>query len=139
MVIPHFTLDLRLGREGGYRVDHHDIYRTGTHQHVGNFQSLFAGIWLGNQQFIHINTQFFGIHGIQGMFGVDKRRRAAGLLCLGNDLQGQSRLAGRLRAVDLNHPTLGQTTHPESDIQSQGPGRDGVHFAHCAGIAHAHD
>jgi hypothetical protein len=45
------------------------------------------------------------------MLRVHKRRQAAGLLRLGNDLQRNRRLARRLRPEDLNHPPARHAAH----------------------------
>ena len=53
------------------------------------------------------------------MLGVDEGRRAARLLDLGHHVQGQRRLAGALRPIDLDDAALGQAPDPERDIQAQ--------------------
>ena len=80
--ITHFAVDFRLRDEGGDRVDDNDVQRAGTNQRFDDFQRLFAGIRLGNQQVLNVYADFFGIRGIQGVFGVDKRADAAFFLRL---------------------------------------------------------
>ena len=50
-----------LGRERGNRVDNDNINRTGTHDHVRDFQRLLACIGLRHQQVVDINPNFFRI------------------------------------------------------------------------------
>jgi hypothetical protein len=64
--IAHFALDFGPRHQGGHRVDHHHIDGPAAHQHVGNFQGLFAGIRLGNQQFVAVDTQLAGVHRCPG-------------------------------------------------------------------------
>jgi hypothetical protein len=58
----------------------------GTHQHVGDFQGLFSGIRLRNQQFGHVDAQFLRVSGVQSVFGVDKCSRSTQFLHLGDHL-----------------------------------------------------
>jgi hypothetical protein len=54
--VSHFAFNLRPGRQGGHTVDDHDVDGAASHQHVGDFQSLLAGIGLGDQQFVTVST-----------------------------------------------------------------------------------
>ncbi len=60
------------------------------------------------------------------MLGVDEGARAAGLLHLGDHMQGQGGLAGALRPVDLDHPPLGQAADAEGQVQAQRAGGGGL-------------
>lgn len=82
MGIAHFTFQFGLGDESGDRIDDQYINGAGAYQRVGDFQRLFAGIRLGNQQVLNVYADFFGIRGIQGVLGVDKRADAAFFLRL---------------------------------------------------------
>jgi hypothetical protein len=77
----------------GDRVDHQHVHGTGAHQHFRHLQRLLAGVRLGHDQVVDLDTELLGIDGIQGVLGVDERRGAAGLLGLGDHLQGQGGLA----------------------------------------------
>jgi hypothetical protein len=47
--------------------------RARTHQRVGDFQRLFAGVGLGDQQFVpDVHAQLAGIDRVQRVFGIDK-------------------------------------------------------------------
>ena len=137
--VAHLALDLGLGGQGRHRVHHYHVHRPGAHQHVGDLQGLLAGVRLGDQQFVHVDAQAFGVDRVQGVLGIDEGAGTALLLGLGDDVQGEGSLARGLGPVDFHHPALGHATHAEGDIQAQGTGGDDFHIAHHAGIAHAHD
>ena len=61
-----------------------------------------------------------GIGRVQGVFGVDKGRRAAGLLNLSHHMQGQGGLARTFRAIDFNDAALGQTANAKRQVKAQG-------------------
>ncbi len=94
------------------------------HQHVGDFERLLAGVRLRDQQIVDIDAQLAGIDRIERVLGVDVRGGAARLLHLGDDLQRQGRLAGRLRTVDLDDPAARQPADPQRDIEPERPGGD---------------
>ena len=56
------------------------------------------------------------------MFGIDERGDTAQLLHLGDDLQAECGLSGRLRAIDLDNPTPWQAADAERNVQSQRAG-----------------
>ncbi|MPN00898.1 hypothetical protein SDC9_148096 [bioreactor metagenome] len=73
------------------------------------------------------------------MFGVDKGAGAALLLHLGNDLQRQRGLARGFGTVDFDHATTGQTTHAQSDVQTQRAGGDDLNVFDGFTFAELHD
>ncbi len=136
--VAHLALDFRLRRQRGNRVDHDHVHRTRTHQHVGDFQRLLAGIRLRYQQVVDLDAEFFRIRRIERMLGVDERGGTAGTLAAGNGLQRHGGLAGGLRPVDLDHTSTRQATDAKRDVQPQRAGGhrlDGFVDA----VAHAHD
>ena len=60
------------------------------------------------------------------MFGVDKGRLAAPLLGLGDDVEGQGRLARGLGPVDLDDTPSREAPDAQAQVEGDGPGRDGV-------------
>ncbi len=72
------------------------------------------------------------------MLCIDKTADAARPLGLGNGLEGQRRLARRLRSVNLDNATSRKATHAQSDIEPQGAGRNRLHLNNLA-AAKAHD
>ena len=71
-------------------------------------------------------VQGFGVGGVEGVLDVDEGRLAARLLGLGDHLQGDGRLAGGFRAVDLDNPALGDAADAEGDVKGEGARRDDV-------------
>ena len=81
------------GHERRHRIDHDHVHRAGAHQHLGDLQRLLAGIGLRNQQILQIDAELAGVAGIERVLGIDEAADAAGLLRLGDDVQGERRLA----------------------------------------------
>ena len=86
MLFPHLPLDLSLRSKRRHGVDRDQIHGPGTDQGFGNLQSLFAGIRLGEQQLIHVNSQLLRIIRVQSVLGVNKSGGSAALLNLGDDV-----------------------------------------------------
>src|ERR1700736_1120036 len=139
VLVAHLAFNFRLRRERGDRVDHDHIYRTGPYQHAGNFQRLFAGIGLRDQQVVDFDPELFRVHRIERMFGIDERRRAAVTLRRSDDGQRQRGFTRRLRAEDFDDAAARNAAHAERDVQSQRARGDGVDLVGGAGIAQAHD
>ncbi|MNS88177.1 hypothetical protein D3C72_1221410 [compost metagenome] len=138
MHVAHFAFDLGLGYQGGNGVDDDHVNGVGAHQHVGDFQGLFAGIRLRDQQVVDIDAQLASVLGIQRVFGVDEGTGSTHFLSLGDDRQGQRGFTGRLRAVDLDDTAFWQTANAQGNVQAQGAsgnGRDRLTLV----VAHAHD
>src|SRR5215217_9326173 len=72
------------------------------------------------------------------MLGIDVGGNATDLLRLGNDVEGERRLPGRLGTVDLGDPAARQSADPEREVEGDTPGRDGFDLQRV-GIAHLHD
>ena len=62
------------------------------------------------------------------MFSIDKGAYAAALLGFCNHLQGQRRLAGRFRSINLNHPAPWQATNAQRNIKAQRAGGNRFHL-----------
>ena len=86
VAVAHLAVELGLGNQRGDGIDNENIDGTGADQGFRNFQSLFAGVGLRNQQIVDIDAQLLSVPGIKCVFGVDKRRQTAGLLRFGDDL-----------------------------------------------------
>src|SRR5205823_1371974 len=72
------------------------------------------------------------------VLGVDKGGRATGLLRRGDRMEREGRLAGRLGAVDLDHPPAREAADAEGHVHRERAGRDGVDlFADV--VAELHD
>jgi len=58
VLIAHLAFNFRLRRERGDRVDHHHVHCAGPHQHVGDFQRLFAGIGCETSKSLTLTPSF---------------------------------------------------------------------------------
>jgi hypothetical protein len=87
--IAHLAFDFGLRHQRGDRIDDHHIDAGRTHQHVGDFQRLFAGIGLRDQQFVEVYTKLLRVARVERVFGIDEGCRTAELLHFGDHLQGQ--------------------------------------------------
>src|ERR671910_466909 len=79
-----------------------------------------------------------GVGRVEGVLGVDEGGEAPCFLRLGDDVQGEGRLAARLRTEDLDDPASWDAANPEGQVEGQGAGRNGGH-ALAFLVAHAHD
>ena len=109
MRITHFTFEFGFRYQGGNRVDNQNVDGAGTYQSVSNFQSLFTGIRLRNQQAVNVYADFLGISRVKRVFGVDKSTGSAFFLRLGNDAQGEGGFTGTFRPEDFYDTAFGQT------------------------------
>ena len=55
MAVAHFAFDFGAWHERGDRVDNEHVDRAGSHQCVGDFQRLLAGVRLGDEQVIDVD------------------------------------------------------------------------------------
>ena len=85
---------------------------------------LFAAAGLADQQRFQFDAQLLRPTGVQGVLGVDERGDAALALGLGDDVQGQRRLAAGLRAEDFADPTAGDPLAAQGKVQGEAAGRD---------------
>ena len=127
MGVSHIPFDLRPGHQGRHRVDDDHVDGVGAHQRLGDLQSLLAGVRLAHQQAVHIHPQVPGVHRVQGVLHVDKGGVAPHLLSLGDAVQGQGGLTGRLGPVDLHNAPPGQAPNAQGQIQGKAAGGHGLH------------
>src|SRR5437667_29849 len=81
------------------------------------------------ESILRLDADMGGVDRVEGMLGIDEGGPPAALLRLGDDVQGEGRLSGRLRPVDLDHPTPRDAAHTEREIEGHGPGGDHVDVA----------
>src|SRR3954452_239234 len=117
VAVAHLALDLGAGHERGDRVDHDQVERAGADQHVGDLKRLLTGVRLGDQQGVGVDAEVLGVVGVERVLGVDERDDAAGALGVGHRVQGNRRLAGGLRTVDLHHATAREATEAQRDVE----------------------
>ena len=110
--VAHFALEFGPGHKGGHAVDHDDVESAAAYEVVGDFERLLRRVGLRNEEFVHLNAQCLRIRRVEGVFDVDVGRRAILFLCLGDDVEREGRLAGRLCAKDFDDPSAGQSAYP---------------------------
>jgi hypothetical protein len=93
VAIAHFAFEFRFGDERCDRVDDDHVNGAALYERSGDFESLFSGIRLGDEQIVDIDSELSGINGVERMFGVDKSSGAADFLGLRDDLQGEGGFA----------------------------------------------
>src|ERR1035438_7326243 len=71
----------------GDGIDDDYVDDVGGDQGIGDFESLFAAIRLRQEQVVDIDAEGARIGGIERMFRIDERGRAAGRLRLSNQMQ----------------------------------------------------
>ncbi len=119
-----FSYDsVRIG-QGRDRIHHQHVDRIGANQRVDDLQRLLAGIRLRHDQLVDVDPELLGIDRVEGMLGVDERRRPAVLLRLGDRVKRQRRLARALRPVNLDHPAARKPADAECDVEAERTGRN---------------
>ena len=135
----HLAFDFRLRRQRRNRIDHHDVHRTGTHQHVGDLQRLLAVVRLRNQQFGNVAAELLRILRIERVLGVDEGSGAADFLHLGDDRQRQRGLARGFRTIDFDDAPARQAADAKCQVQAQRAGGNHFHILGDVLFAKAHD
>ncbi len=133
VAVAHLAIQFGLGNQRRHRIDHHHIYGSGGGQRRGDFERLLAVVRLRHQQVINVHTQFAGIGRVERVLGVDEGGHPAGLLRLGDQMQGQGSLAGRLRPEDLHHASAREAAHAQRGIERNRAAGDHRHRHHRAG------
>ena len=136
--IAHFAFDFGARCQRGNRVDNHDVDRARAYERLRNVQTLLTGVRLGDQQAVNVNAECLGVNRVERVLGIDKRSRAAQLLCLCNAVQRNRGLTGGFRSVDLNDSAARQTADAEREIQTDRAGRD-VFDIHAGVFAQTHN
>jgi hypothetical protein len=137
--IAHLAFEFGLGRERRHRVDDDQVHRAGAHQRIDDLQGLFTGVRLRDQQFLQVHAELLGVVDVERVLGIDERADAADLLHLGRHLQRERGLAGRFRAVDLDHATARQAADAQRDVQAQRAGGHDLDVLDHLACAQAHD
>ena len=124
VAVAHLALDLGPGHEGRDRVDDDDVEGAGADEHVGDLERLLARVGLGDEERVGVDAELLGVLRVERVLGVDEGGDAAGLLRVGDGVQGDGRLARALRAVDLDDAAAGQPADAERDVERDRAGRD---------------
>ncbi len=136
--ISHFTIQFCLRHQSSNGVNDDQVNGTALNEHFADIQGLFTGIRLGQNEFININAQGFGILGIDGIFSIDEGTSASLLLTLGNGMQGKGCFTGRFRTINLDDSSLWIAANAKGSIQSDGTGRNCIN-RYIGTIAKPHD
>ncbi len=124
MGVAHISLDFRLGGQGRDRIDDDDVDRAGPDEGFGDIQGLFAGVRLGDPEFVDVDPEVLGVDRVEGVFGVDEGGNAADLLGFRDRMEGERRLSRGLRTVDLDDPSTGIAADAQGLVEQDGTGRD---------------
>src|SRR5215212_7709327 len=136
--VAHLSLDLSPRYKGSDRVYDYDVEGAGADEGIRYLKGLFAVVGLGEVQVLQVNADGLGVGRVEGVLGVDEGGEAPGLLGLGDHVQGEGRLAARLRAEDLDDAAPREAADAEGEVEGQGAGRDGGDPRPLF-VAHAHD
>ena len=121
MRVAHLALDLRPGNQRGHRVHHDQVHRPAADQLLGDLQRLLAGVGLADQSRSSIaDAELARVGHVERVLGVDEGRDPALCLHLGDGVQGEGGLAGRLVAEDLHDPAARVAAHAERAIEAHG-------------------
>jgi hypothetical protein len=137
--IAHVALELGLRDQRRDRVDHDDVDRSRAHQHVGDLERLLAVVGLREEQLLGAHAELAGVADVERVLGVDERARAAAALGLGDDVQGERRLARGLRSVHLDDAAARKAACAERDVEPQGARRDRRDLGERLPLAEPHD
>src|SRR5215203_5585317 len=137
MRVSHLSLDLSPGYEGRHRVYGHDVEGTGADEGIRYLQGLFAVIRLGKVEVLEVDADSLSVGRVEGVLGIDESSEAPCFLRLGDDVQGEGRLAARLGTEDLDDPASGDAANAEGEVEGQGAGRNGGDALGFL-VAHAH-
>ena len=97
MAVAHLALDLGLGHERRHRVDDHHRDRVRAHEHLGDLERLLAGVGLRHQQVVDVDAELARVVGVERVLGIDEGGDPALPLGVGDDVEGEGRLAGGFR------------------------------------------
>ena len=117
--IAHVPLQFRTGHKRRDRVHHHRVECAAAHERVGDFQCLFPGIGLGNEQIFQVDPYPFGELYIQRVLRIHKSARTARPLRLRDDVQGQCGFAGSFGTVNFDDAAARHPTRAKRDIECE--------------------
>src|SRR5688500_6773357 len=122
MSVSHLSFYLSPGYEGSNRVYDDDVEGARAHEGIRYLQGLFTVIRLGEVEILEVDTDSLGVGWVDGVLGVDEGGQASCFLRLGDDVQGEGRLAARLGTEDLHDPASWDAPNAEGQVEGQGAG-----------------
>ena len=91
------------------------------------------------QEVVEVDAELLGVGRVERVLRIDEGGHAAELLRLGDHLQRERRLAGRLRPEDLDHPAARNAADAERVVDADRAGRNDVDRLDRAFLAQPHD
>ena len=112
------------GTSAATLVDDDDVDGVAADERVADLERLLAGVRLRDQQLGDVDAAGLGVVLVERVLDVDVGGDAAGLLRRGDDVVGERRLAGALRAVDLGDAAARQAADAERQVERERAGGD---------------
>ncbi len=138
MGVAHVSLYLRLWRKGRNGVNHDDVHRAGSHESFGDFERLLSGVGLGYPELVHVHPEGASVGGVERVLGVHECCDAAQLLRLGDRMQCQCGLSGRLGSEDLHHASLRVSAETQRFVDHDRAAGNDFDPARVGSLAHLH-
>ena len=91
-----------------------------------DLERLLAGVRLGDEELVDVDADPARVLRIHRVLRVDEGADPTASLRLRHHVVDERRLAGGLRAEDLDDPAAGQPADPESHVEGERAGRDGA-------------
>ena len=126
MGISHVPFDFGTGDEGGDGIDDDDIDGVGADEGFADFESLFTGIRLADEEVFEADAQVARVGGVHGVLDIDVGGGAAGLLGFGHDVLCERALAGGFGAEDFGDPAARDAADAEGNIECEGARGDAL-------------
>src|SRR5213594_1462641 len=137
--VAHVALDLGARDQGSDRIDDQHVDRARADERVGDLERLLAVVRLRDEQVLAPDAELASIVDVERMLRVDEGADAAPLLPLGDQLEGERRLARRLGAVDLDDAAARDAADAERDVEAQRTGGERRDVAGEGRLAEPHD
>ena len=93
-------------------------------EQLRDLERLLARVGLRDEQVVDVDADPLRVRRIHRVLRVDERADAAAALRLGDHVVDERRLAGRLRAEDLDDPAARQPADAEREVEGERAGRD---------------
>ena len=86
-------------------------------EQLGDLERLLARVGLRDEQIVDVDADPLRVGRVHRVLGVDERADAAAALRLGDHVVDERRLAGRLRAEDLDDAAARQAADAEREVE----------------------
>src|SRR4029078_573195 len=112
------ALDVGLWHKRADGIDNQNIDGAAPYQGLGDFQSLLSVIRLRNQQVIRLDSEFFSMTQVEGVFRVDIGPHSSLFLGFGDNMQREGGFAGGLRTINLDYSSARDAADSQRNIQT---------------------